>query len=150
MEKAAEITISYKPRKGVPATLRIANSKDAFNAIYPHFDPDTIHIQEQFLVAYLCQNILVKGVYSGFRGGITSTVADIRLIMAVALKTGSCSMILCHNHPSGNLQASSADVELTKKIMSACKFLDIVLLDHLIVTPDGRFRSLADEGATPF
>jgi hypothetical protein len=77
MEKAAEITGLHRPPEGLPATLRIANSKDAFNAIFPHFDTDTIHLQEQFPVAYLSQNNHVKGEHNGLRGGITSTVAGI-------------------------------------------------------------------------
>ena len=79
------------------------------------------------------------------KGGITGTIADPRLILATALKTAATGIVLCHNHPSGNLQASTADIEITKKIQSACNFLDIKLLDHIIISPSGTYLSFADE-----
>jgi DNA repair protein RadC len=63
-----------------------------------------------------------------------------------ALKAAATGIVLCHNHPSGNLQPSSADIEITKKIESACKFLDIKLLDHIIISPSGGYYSFIDEG----
>ena len=78
--------------------------------------------------------------------GITGTVADPKLILGVALKSAATGIILAHNHPSGNLQPSTADLEITKKIESACKFLDIKLLDHIIISPTGQFYSFIDEG----
>ena len=93
MEKAAEITISYKPHKRGQPMPRVANSRDAFNAIYPHFDHQTIHIQEQFLVAYLDQSNQIKGVYSGFRGGITCTVADVSRVSITALPLMFCMFV---------------------------------------------------------
>jgi DNA repair protein RadC len=80
------------------------------------------------------------------KGGITGTVADPRLVLSVALKTAATGIILAHNHPSGNLQPSSADIEITKKIDSACMFLDIKLIDHIIISPNGQFYSFIDEG----
>lgn len=87
----------------------------------------------------------VQGIYSASKGGITGTVADIRLILGVALKTASIAMIIAHNHPSGNLNPSVADEVLTKKLKDAAALLDVNLLDHLIVS-DAGFYSFADEG----
>jgi len=78
-------------------------------------------------------------------GGITGTVADPRVIFKKALAEDAVSIILFHNHPSGNLQPSTADKELTKKITQAAKLLDMRILDHLIVSEEGYF-SFADEG----
>ncbi len=78
-------------------------------------------------------------------GGITGTVADPRIILKKALEEDAVSIILCHNHPSGNLKPSKADEELTLKIKSAAKYFDITVLDHLIVS-DGGYFSFADEG----
>jgi DNA repair protein RadC len=78
-------------------------------------------------------------------GGLNGTVADVRIIMQTALKSNACSIILSHNHPSGNLVPSEADKDLTKKIREAGKFLDIPALDHLIITSESYF-SFADEG----
>ena len=78
-------------------------------------------------------------------GGITGTVADPRIILKKALEEDAVSLILCHNHPSGNLRPSRADEELTSKIRNAAKYFDINILDHIIVSTDG-YYSFADEG----
>jgi DNA repair protein RadC len=79
------------------------------------------------------------------RGGISSTVADPRVIFRIALESGATGLLLCHNHPSGNLKPSQADRDLTIKIRDGARLLDIRLLDHLIVSSEGYF-SFADEG----
>ncbi|MBC7887159.1 MAG: DNA repair protein RadC [Ferruginibacter sp.] len=79
------------------------------------------------------------------RGGITGTVADPRVILKKALEEDATSLVLCHNHPSGNLKPSRADEELTHKIKEAAKYFDIVVMDHIIVSEEG-FYSFADEG----
>ena len=79
------------------------------------------------------------------RGGITGTVADPRIILKKALEEEATAIVLCHNHPSGNLRPSRADEELTLKIKEAAKYFDIRVLDHIIVSEDGYF-SFADEG----
>jgi DNA repair protein RadC len=72
-------------------------------------------------------------------------VADPKVIFQVALKANACSMILAHNHPSGNLQPSESDIRLTRKLKDAGLMLDLPVLDHLIVSSEG-FYSFADEG----
>lgn len=79
------------------------------------------------------------------RGGITGTVADPRVILKKALDEEATSIVLCHNHPSGNLKPSLADEELTKKIKEAAAFMDIKVIDHIIVSEEG-YYSFADEG----
>ena len=79
------------------------------------------------------------------RGGITGTVADPRVILRKALEEEATSIILCHNHPSGNLKPSFADEELTRKIKEAASYMDIKVIDHIIVSEDG-YYSFADEG----
>ena len=78
-------------------------------------------------------------------GGITGTVADPRIILKKALEEDAVSIILCHNHPSGNLLPSRADEELTQKIKEASRYFDIKVLDHIIVSEEG-YYSFADEG----
>ena len=87
----------------------------------------------------------VIGIYDASSGGITGTIADSRLILATAIKSLEVSIILSHNHPSGNLKPSRADEELTAKLKSACNFHDVQVLDHVIGTPEG-YNSFADEG----
>jgi DNA repair protein RadC len=96
-------------------------------------------------VLFLNRANRVMGVYSLSHGGMTGTVADPKLVFIAALKAAACNIILAHNHPSGNLTPSSADISLTEKMVQAGKFLDINVLDHLIVTADG-YLSFADDG----
>ena len=78
-------------------------------------------------------------------GGVSGTVVDPKRIFQTALKANACGLILCHNHPSGTTSPSEADIKITNKIKNAGIFLEISVLDHLIVTPES-FYSFADEG----
>jgi DNA repair protein RadC len=140
----AEIKVSYTPSK--QPSPRIDSSSTAHDYLRMLFPEETIALQEQFVILYLNRANLVIGAYHAFTGGITGTVADIRIIMGVALKAMACGMVISHNHPSGSLKPSSADKHLTDKIKEAGKLMDINLLDHIILSPDGTFYSFADEG----
>jgi DNA repair protein RadC len=142
--RLAEIEVSYKPKK-VHHPL-IKSSTDAYFHLLKFFPEETISLQESFVVLYTNRANRIIGVYELSKGGITGTVADPRLVLSVALKTAATGIILSHNHPSGNLQPSLHDKDITKKIQEACKLLDITLLDHLIVVPEDDYFSFADEG----
>jgi DNA repair protein RadC len=101
--------------------------------------------QEVFAVLFLNRSNKVNHFQIISKGGITGTVADPRIILKKALEEDAVSLILCHNHPSGSLTPSKADIELTLKIKEAARFFDIKVLDHLIVSDDGYF-SFADDG----
>jgi DNA repair protein RadC len=103
------------------------------------------HQHEVFVVVFLNRAHKINHVEIISEGGITGTVADPRIILKKALEENAVSLILCHNHPSGNLRPSKADEELTIKIREAARFLDIRVIDHLIVSDEGYF-SFADEG----
>ena len=100
---------------------------------------------EVFAVVFLNRANRINRFEIVSEGGITGTVADPRIILKKALEEDAVSIILCHNHPSGNLKPSSSDHQLTKKIKEAAAFFDIKLLDHIIVSEEGYF-SFADEG----
>ncbi|MBK7291358.1 MAG: DNA repair protein RadC [Chitinophagaceae bacterium] len=100
---------------------------------------------EVFAVLYLNRANKINHFEIISEGGITGTVADPRVILRMALEKDAINIILCHNHPSGSLKPSRADEQLTTKIKEAAKFLDITVLDHVIVSEDGHF-SFADEG----
>ena len=121
---------------------KINTSTDAANIFKPILS-DLPH--EEFWVLMLNRNNLVIDKMIISRGGITGTVIDVRIIMKIALECLACSIILCHNHPSGNLIPSEADKEITRKIKDAGKLLDISVLDHVIVG-NNSFFSFADEG----
>lgn len=95
---------------------------------------------------YLNHRKKVIGVYRLSKGGITGTVADIRLVLSVALKTLATSIVIAHNHPSGNLNPSTADVKITMQLNDACKLMEIELLDHLVITQGEEFYSFKDNG----
>jgi DNA repair protein RadC len=101
--------------------------------------------QEVFAVVYLdyANNIICHQIIG--MGAINATMADIRIIFSTALKTLATNLILCHNHPSGALKASNADMDLTKRVKDAGKLFDINVLDHIILTKE-RHLSFADDG----
>ena len=99
---------------------------------------------EEFWILYLNQSnrLLEKKCLS--KGGISQTVVDIRLALKYAIELGATSMILAHNHPSGNLSPSNQDIEITQKFIKAAHTFDIIILDHLIVS-EKRYFSFKDE-----
>jgi len=100
---------------------------------------------EVFAVLFLNQANKINHFEIISKGGITGTVADPRIILKRALEEDATSIILCHNHPSGNLKPSKSDELVTKNIKEAAKYFDIKVLDHIIVSEEGYF-SFADEG----
>ena len=144
IQNIAEIEVSYHP--AISNKPVITTSSDVFNGLIEFFSPETISLQEQFVVMYINRANRVLGVYKLSQGGITGTVADTRLILGTALKVAATGIILAHNHPSGNLRPSYQDEELTKRINEACKLLDSKLMDHLIISPEREFYSMAEEG----
>jgi DNA repair protein RadC len=142
--KVSEIQVTYKPAIGEKPI--ICSALDAYNEFKHFFDPGTIALQEQFMVMYLNRSSRVLGIYPLSKGGITGTVADIRLILSVALKIAATSIILAHNHPSGNVRPSGTDIELTQKITEAARIMDINVLDHIILTGAGSYYSFGDGG----
>jgi DNA repair protein RadC len=109
------------------------------------FDSDKIEWVESFIVIGLNRANKVLGFYKVSSGGVTGTVADPKVIYQFALLSNASSIIIAHNHPSGNTTPSEQDRTLTNKIKEAGKMLDITLVDHVIVTVDG-FYSFAENG----
>lgn len=142
--KVNEISISYKERNSIENSPSINSSCDAAELLFENWDENTITLQESFKVLLLNNSNKVKGVYELSKGSITGTLVDMRILFATVLKSLSVGIILAHNHPSGKLQASNSDIELTKKIKDAAELFDIKVLDHLIITPEGNYYSFAD------
>jgi len=88
----------------------------------------------------------VKGVFELSKGGITGTLVDLRVLLAVIVKSLSVAIILTHNHPSGTLKPSSTDKTMTDKIKKATALFDVRVIDHIIITPNGDYFSFADNG----
>ena len=139
-----ELAVSYT-RSRQRDFGKISSSKDAAYFIKNTFNEGEVELQEQFIVLYLNQANEIIGYYKHSKGAINATVADIRIILATALKSLAVSMVIAHNHPSGNLKPSRADEQLTAKIKESAAMMEVKLLDHVIVTRDG-YYSFADDG----
>lgn len=121
---------------------KIGGSKDAADFFFPILG-DLNH--EEFWVMLLNRGNKIIDTFMISQGGISGTVIDVRLILKTALEKLASSIILCHNHPSGTMQASDADLKITTKIKNAAEIMDITVLDHLIIAQNS-YLSFADEG----
>ncbi len=126
----------------LPEKQQVRSSQDAFQFLFPLLS-DLPH--EEFWVLLLNRANLVIGKERISAGGVSGTVVDPKLVFRRAIEHSACSVVLSHNHPSGNLNPSQADLELTKKLQQAGDSLEVLVLDHLIVSEKGYF-SFADEG----
>jgi len=139
-----KIRIVYSKKLKTSERPKITRSTEAIEVLRSVWSSQ-IEAREEFVVLMLDRSNRVLGYQLLSKGGISGTVADIRLIFSVALEALASSIILAHNHPSGNLKPSEADLSLTRKVKEASKVIDIVLLDHFILTKEGHY-SFADEG----
>lgn len=141
----AEVQLVYHNKVRPSERPKVLSVEDAYRILLEHWNKETIELQEEFKVMLLNRNGGLLGIYDLSKGGISSTVVDARLIYAAAIKAAASSIILAHNHPSGELTPSKADEELTRKIDAGCKLLELKVNDHLIITPENYF-SFASEG----
>ena len=141
----AEIELKYKSPTKNADRPKISNSRDAYNLLIANWDESKIEHIEQFKILLLNRANKVIGIYEVSSGGTTGTVADPKLIFTAALKTNAISIVLCHNHPSGNLTPSNEDINLTRKVRQAGVVLEIGIMDHLIISLEG-YYSFSDEG----
>lgn len=132
MNIIAEIELMYSTT--TQEKLSVSGSEFAYKVFLEYWNTKTIELQEEFKVLLLNRSNKALGIYHMSKGGVSGTVVDIKLLLATALKANASGIIIAHNHPSGNLKPSETDKSLTRKIKEACKYLDILLLDHLIVT----------------
>ena len=143
MNNLAEIKVSYSTSN--TPKIKITKGEEAYKILLDSWDINTIELQEEFKVLLLNKANEVLGIYPLSKGGITGTVIDVRLIFSVALKCNATGIIICHNHPSGNLIPSIVDINITKKIKECSTLLDITLIDHLIISKEG-FYSFINSG----
>jgi len=140
----AEINVTYRNKQKYSDMWKITCSNDALE-MFRSIWSDQMEYREEF--AILCLNRANKVLGYSFisSGGMAGTVVDAKVVFQIALMSNTSSLILCHNHPSGNIQPSIPDIELTKKLIKAGKLLDLPILDHIIITAESHY-SLADEG----
>lgn len=123
--------------------VKITSSKTAHDVIRQYYSDD-IEIYESFFILLLDRANNTIGYAKISQGGIAGTVVDIKIIAKYCVDSLCSGVILAHNHPSGNLMPSDADLTITKKIILALGYLDVTVLDHLILTVDS-FYSFKDE-----
>lgn len=139
----AEVKLSYscKVRKADRHTLR--DSRSAYELMKKIHPKDTLEFEEQMYMLVMNNAAEVIGVKHLSTGGLTGTVVDVGTVLTTALLSRAKNIMLWHNHPSGQLRPSGADITITRKVAEACKLLDIKLLDHIIITPES-YYSMAD------
>ena len=142
-QNIAEVQISYSSKVPAKDRLQVKGSKnaaDALRLVYPGMEH-----REYFYVLLMNRANKILGYYQVSSGGISGTVVDQRIVFQAAIKANASAMILAHNHPSGQLTPSQADIDLTRKMKAAGEIMDIPVLDHLIMTEES-YYSFADEG----
>lgn len=137
------IQVKYNEVKE-PKIVAIRSSGDAYKEFVKYYGAD-IHHKEAFLVMFMDHANQIICIDTDTVGAAASVTVEIKSIIRKALAIGCQSMIVAHNHPSGNLRPSEADKTMTKRLKEACKLMEISILDHVICTADG-YYSFADHG----
>ena len=129
--RVAEVGLTYKNRVPKKDRKQVLDSYTAYKILKENFSDDTIDYKETFKVLYLNHNCQILGCSTISEGGITNTLADVRMILQGALLTNATGMILAHNHPSGSIRPSRQDDELTRKIVEAGNHQELLQKDGL-------------------
>lgn len=139
-----EVSLIYHNTVRPADRQKVTTSRDAFNLLRDIWN-DQIELYESFFVLFLNKANKVLGFRCISTGGVSGTVVDPKAVFQASLLMNASSIIVAHNHPSGLLTPSEADRKITEKLKSAGCFLEITVLDHLIVCDDS-YYSFADEG----
>lgn len=140
-----EVKLVYRNKTKMKDRIDVKSSLQAYEVLKQVWDMDQINLLEEFKILLLDRNLKLMSVASISKGGYSATPVDPRVVFSIALKRRAQSLILAHNHPSGNLNPSAQDISLTNKLISGGKLLDIPVCDHLIINEED-YYSLADEG----
>lgn len=140
----SEIEVHYKNKISVSQRRKVKTSFEIERLFREIFNPNKLDHIEEMVVLCLSRGLQVLGWAKVSTGGLTQTLCDARVIFQIALVANASSIVLCHNHPSGDLKPSPHDIERTKEIKKARELLQIQLIDHIIITSDS-YYSFADE-----
>lgn len=143
--KVAEIELTYKPSYKVIERPKINTSKDTYQLLMNYWDTGRLEFLEEFKIILLNRRNRTLGIINLSMGGFAGVVVDSKVIFAAALTACASGLVLAHNHPSGEVQPSHQDIELTKRLVEGGKILDIRVLDHLIISNEG-YYSFSDNG----
>lgn len=146
LQTISEVRLIYRTKVKASDRPQIKCSRDAYEIFMESWDLDSIEHTEEFKLMLLNRSNRVLGISSLSKGGTTGTLVDVKLLLQYTIKSNANAIILCHNHPSGNLHPSEADTNITNKVRNSATIMDIQLLDHIIIVPEGRYLSMADDG----
>ena len=139
----SEVSLAYKANQSVETLPSITSPEAAVIYLRSIWDQDTIELREEFIVILLNNAKKVLGWSRISTGGSSATIVEPSAVFQLALLGKASSIICAHNHPSGNLRASSADISLTRRLTDAGKLLGITVDDHIIITQEG-YLSLSE------
>lgn len=140
-----KIAVSWDRKLTTGELMQIKSSADAANAFRTIFNKDTFNWQEEVLILCLNNSNKILGYHKISTGGMTGAIIDVRVVFTIAINSLATGLIIAHNHPSGMLKPSEADLSITKKLKKGGELLDIKILDHIILT-DESYLSFGDEG----
>ncbi len=143
--KVAEVQVSYKPDYNINDSPKITSSQETYCLLKQQWDIGRIAFLEEFKVILLNRSNHVLGIVDISMGGVSGTYIDQKVVFAVALKGNASGILLTHNHPSGSVRPSEADIKLTRRLVECGKLLDINVWDHIILSEDS-YYSFADDG----
>ena len=147
--KFEEVRLIYLNRTKAKDRPEVRSPDAAYKILLNSWDKNQINLVEECKILLLDRSLRLMSIASVSKGGLSGTVVDPRVIFSIALKRRASSIILSHNHPSGNLKPSEADLKLTSNLMKSGKLLQIPLNDHLIITPES-YCSLMTENHIDF
>lgn len=145
LSRVSEVEVTYRPKFKASERPKISTSEQAYRLFLNQWNLDKIQFQEEFKIMLLNRRNNVLGIADISMGGVSGTFVDPKVIFAIALKANASSIVLCHNHPSGNLKLSDADIRITKQLKQAGQLLELPIYDHLVIT-EHSYYSFADEG----
>ena len=140
-----EVELVYRNKIRPEDRPRLAESASVYDVLLRAWDMNKIELVGQFMIVLLDRGHACLGISNVSTGGVSACFVDPKIVFATVLKARASSVILAHNHPSGNLKPSQADIDLTKRLKEGGALLDVSVLDHLIVTPFS-YYSFADDG----
>ena len=141
----AEVKLSYKTNPAKSPKVQINNSADCYDVLIDNWDEGELEHKESLKVLLLNQNNIVLGIYTAAEGGIAGISVDVRVVLQAAILANASSIVLAHNHPSGNLKPSHQDIDMTKWMIEGASVVNIRVYDHIIVCKD-KYFSFADKG----
>ena len=148
LSQISQIELIYKRKVKADDRPFVSSSNRAHILFRQNWNDLTINLIEEFKILLLDRSNRCMGIASVSKGGVTSTVADPKIVFMTALKARATGIICAHNHPSGNLKPSQQDIALTRKLVRGGQYLDIDVTDHLVLTQEG-YYSMVDNLKMP-